>query len=246
MLNELIYIALIIFALSMRSKERYAFCIGYFQEVLPMPETELHYTNPFELLIAVIISAQCTDKRVNMITPSLFQAYPDAHSMAKASQEEVFALIKSVSYPNNKAKHLLGAAQLLVQSYGGQVPSSWDALVTLPGVGRKTANVVANVIFGQNTMPVDTHVFRVSQRIGLVKPSKTPLAVETQLVANTPKDMLGEMHHWLILHGRYVCLARTPKCPQCGLKPVCKFYHFLQKKALKETLKLAKTVIPTP
>ena len=184
-----------------------------------MAETELHYDDPFQLLVAVILSAQCTDKRVNLITPPLFRDYPTPEAMASATPEVIYEYIRSVSYPNNKARHLVGAAQMLVRDYGGQVPDTLEELVKLPGVGRKTANVVQSVVFHKATMAVDTHVFRVSHRIGLVPPScTTPLATERDLV----KNMIPKAHHWLILHGRYVCTARNPKCTECGLNGICK------------------------
>ncbi len=206
----------------MTKKERYERLIAYFQETMPIAETELHYGNPFELLVAVMLSAQCTDKRVNMVTPRLFEAYPTAVSMAKASPEEILAYIKSVSYPNNKAKHLVGMAQMLLSEYGGEVPSTGEELERLPGVGRKTANVIQAVIFQKSCMPVDTHVFRLSHRIGLV-PARctTPLSVEKELVKNIPAKLVSTAHHWLILHGRYACTARNPHCKTCGLYNFC-------------------------
>ena len=189
---------------------------------MPVAESELHYSNPFELLCAVMLSAQCTDKRVNMVTPALFAAYPTAAAMAKASAEEVFQYVKSVSYPNAKAQHLVGMAQRLVEAYNGEVPSNIDDLQTLPGVGRKTANVVCAVIWNQPTMAVDTHIFRVSERIGLTTNSKSPLETEKQLVKYIPAEVIPKAHHWLLLHGRYVCKARKPLCETCGIKPYCK------------------------
>ena len=189
---------------------------------MPVAESELHYSNPFELLCAVMLSAQCTDKRVNMVTPALFAAYPTAETMAKATPEEVFLYIKSVSYPNAKAQHLVGMAQRLVEAYNGGVPSNIDDLQTLPGVGRKTANVVCAVIWNQPTMAVDTHIFRVSERIGLTTHSKSPLETEKQLVKYIPAEVIPKAHHWLLLHGRYVCKARKPLCETCGIKPYCK------------------------
>jgi endonuclease III len=205
-------------------KELYDFTINYFENAIPVAETELEFRTPYELLIAVILSAQCTDKRVNMTTPALFAAYPTPYELAKADYEEVFPYIKSISYPGNKTKHIIGTAKMLVENYNGEIPEDWNELVKLPGVGRKTANVVASVVFDMPTMPVDTHVFRVSQRIGLVKPSKTPLEVEKQLLQNVPLNLMGKFHHWLILHGRYTCLARSPKCNECGLTSVCKYF----------------------
>ena len=189
---------------------------------MPAAESELHYSNPFELLCAVMLSAQCTDKRVNMVTPALFAAYPTAEAMAKATAEEVLRYVKSVSYPNAKAQHLVGMAQRLVEAYNGEVPSNIDDLQTLPGVGRKTANVVCAVIWNQPTMAVDTHIFRVSERIGLTTHSKSPLETEKQLVKYIPAEVIPKAHHWLLLHGRYVCKARKPLCETCGIKPYCK------------------------
>ena len=189
---------------------------------MPVAESELHYTNPFELLCAVMLSAQCTDKRVNMVTPALFAAYPTAEAMAKASAEDVFQYVKSVSYPNAKAQHLVGMAQRLVEAYNGEVPSNIDDLQTLPGVGRKTANVVCAVIWNQPTMAVDTHIFRISERIGLTTNSKSPLETEKQLVKYIPEEVIPKAHHWLLLHGRYVCKARKPLCETCGIKLYCK------------------------
>jgi endonuclease-3 len=209
----------------MTLKERYKVCIEYFEKAIPVAETELHFGDIYQLLVAVMLSAQCTDKRVNMTTPALFEAYPDIKSLAKAEIDDVFPYIRSISYPNSKAKHLVGMARMVMNDFGGNIPEEWNDLVKLPGVGRKTANVVASVAYDEPTMPVDTHVFRVSQRIGLVKPSKTPLQVETQLLQNVPNELMGKFHHWLILHGRYVCIARNPKCGECGLKPVCKYYQ---------------------
>jgi endonuclease III len=205
-------------------KERYRRVIGYFQAHGPEPETELDYSDPFELIVAVILSAQCTDKRVNMITPPLLAAYPDAASMAKASQEDIFGFIRSCSYPNNKARHLVGMARMLVENFGGKIPEDIEELQQLPGVGRKTANVVASVIYKQPVMAVDTHVFRVSKRIGLVPGAKTPLDAEKRLTANIPSELLPKAHHWLILHGRYVCIARKPGCTDCGLREFCRYY----------------------
>ena len=208
----------------MKIGDRYKFIIAYFLEHAPEAETELIYDDPFQLLVSVILSAQCTDKRVNMTTPFIFEKYPDALSMSKATVDELFALIKSISYPNNKAKHLAGMSKLLVEKYDGVVPMTVDELVELPGVGRKTANVVTSVIDEQPNMAVDTHVFRVSARIGLTVNAKTPRATEKQLIRHLPKEYVYRAHHWLILHGRYTCVARKPKCANCGLKPVCKFY----------------------
>ncbi len=207
----------------MTKKERYQFLIDYFLEHAPNAETELLYDNPFQLLVAVILSAQCTDKRVNATTPQIFAVFPDAEAMSKASFEAVFALIRSISYPNNKTKHLIGMANMLLDKFDGKVPMTVDELIQLPGVGRKTANVITSVIDQQPNMAVDTHVFRVSARIGLTTNAKTPLAAEKQLIKNLPSEYVYKAHHWLILHGRYICTARSPKCSQCGLKAVCKF-----------------------
>lgn len=209
----------------MTKKERYQFVIDWFKVNMPEAETELHYQDPYQLLVAVILSAQCTDKRVNIVTPPLFQRYPDPQSLAQANPEDVFELIKSVSFANNKTKHLVGMAQMLMDKYHGEIPDNVDDLVQLPGVGRKTANVITSVIFHQPNMAVDTHVFRVAARIGLTTNAKNPLQTEKQLIANIPQDLVYIAHHWLILHGRYVCVARRPKCEICGLKPACKFYQ---------------------
>jgi endonuclease-3 len=207
----------------MTKKERYQSVLSYFQQQVPIAETELLYQNPFELLVAVILSAQCTDKRVNLTTPAIFKQFPTPQKMAKASFEELFALVKSISYPNNKTKHLIGMSNLLLENFDGQVPLTVEALVTLPGVGRKTANVITSVVDKQPNMAVDTHVFRVSRRIGLVPmTAKTPLAVEKELIKWIPKELVHTAHHWLILHGRYICLARSPKCNACGLILFCK------------------------
>jgi endonuclease-3 len=192
---------------------------------MPEAETELMYDNPFQLLVAVILSAQCTDKRVNLTTPSIFSNYPDAQSMAAAAYEDLFSLVKSISYPGNKTRHLIGMAKMLMEKFNGQIPLTLDELMQLPGVGRKTANVITSVVDGQPNMAVDTHVFRVSARIGLTRNAKTPLATEKQLLKYTPKELVYIMHHWLILHGRYTCIARNPKCGECGLKPACRYYQ---------------------
>lgn len=213
----------------MTKKERYQFVINYFLEHAPNAETELLYDNPFQLLVAVILSAQCTDKRVNLTTPIIFEKYPNAVSLSKASFEGLFALIKSISYPNNKTKHLIGMANMLLDKFNGEVPMTVDQLIELPGVGRKTANVITSVVDQQPNMAVDTHVFRVSARIGLTTNAKTPLAVEKQLIENLPAAYVYKAHHWLILHGRYVCTARSPKCSDCGLKSVCKFVRTKKK-----------------
>ncbi len=208
----------------MTRKERYRRVIEYFIAHRPVAETELVYASPYELLVAVILSAQCTDKRVNLLTPAFFERFPDADTLAASSEDEVFSFIKSCSYPNNKAKHLVGMARMLVSEFNGVVPDDITALQRLPGVGRKTANVVASVVFGLPAMAVDTHVFRVSARIGLTHQAKTPLEAERQLVANIPADKLHIAHHWLILHGRYICQARKPLCEDCGLQEFCRFY----------------------
>ena len=208
----------------MNIKQRYNFVIDYFLLQSPEAETELIYDDPFQLLVAVILSAQCTDKRVNITTPAIFEKYPDAAAMSEATPKELFPLIKSISYPNNKAKHLAGMSRMLVERYNGRVPMTVNELTELPGVGRKTANVVTSVIDEQPNMAVDTHVFRVSARIGLTVGAKTPLATEKQLIRHLPKIYVHKAHHWLILHGRYICLARKPKCRQCGLKPVCRYF----------------------
>jgi endonuclease III len=207
----------------MTKKERYQFIIEYFLQNAPNAETELLYNNPFQLLVAVILSAQCTDKRVNLTTPAIFEKYPDAPALSKASFDGLFPIIKSISYPNNKTKHLIGMANMLIDKFNGQVPMTVEELVQLPGVGRKTANVITSVIEGQPNMAVDTHVFRVSARIGLTTNAKTPLATEKELIKHIPQQYVHKAHHWLILHGRYVCTARNPKCSQCGVKIACKF-----------------------
>ena len=209
----------------MRKEERYKGVLDWFQANVHVAETELHYANPYQLLIAVILSAQCTDKRVNQITPALFEAFPTPEVLAASTPEVVFEYIRSVSYPNNKAKHLVGMAQVLMKEFQGVVPSDVDELQKLPGVGRKTANVIASVVFDKPAMAVDTHVFRVSNRIGLTTNSKTPLQTERELVKQIPEHLIPIAHHWLILHGRYVCLARKPKCESCGLKPWCKYFQ---------------------
>ena len=208
----------------MTKKERYEKVISFFLENIPEAETELIYDNPFQLLVAVILSAQCTDVRVNLTTPSIFRQFPTPQKMAKAEFEEMFTLIKSISYPNNKAKHLIGMANLLVDKFNGEVPMTVDELILLPGVGRKTANVVTSVIDQQPNMAVDTHVFRVSARIGLTTNATTPLAAEKQLISHIPEHLVHKAHHWLILHGRYVCVARNPKCAECGIRDSCKYY----------------------
>jgi endonuclease III len=209
----------------MTRKERFRFVIDFFQQHNPSAETELVFGNPYELLVAVILSAQCTDKRVNMTTPAIFDRYPDAFALAAAEYEELFNYIKSISYPGNKTRHLMGMAKMLVEKFNGTVPMTVEELIQLPGVGRKTANVITSVIDQQPNLAVDTHVFRVAARIGLSVNATTPLATEKQLVKHIPPELVHKFHHWLILHGRYICVARTPKCGICGLKPVCKYYH---------------------
>lgn len=209
----------------MLKTERYRHFVEYFSKNQPAAETELHYTNPYELLVAVILSAQCTDKRINQIAPALFQRFPDAASLAASDADEIFPYIRSVSYPNNKAKHLAGMGKMLMEKFNGEIPSGLDELQQLPGVGRKTANVIASVVFDAPAIAVDTHVFRVANRIGLTNRATTPLAVEKQLMQHLPKDTLGIAHHWLILHGRYICVARTPRCEICPLTWFCKYYE---------------------
>ncbi len=213
----------------MTQKQRYEGVIQYFITHNPNAATELNYHNAFELLVAVILSAQCTDKRVNMVTPDLLKAFPTAQKMAEQTPDEIFEYIKSISYPNNKAKHLVNMAQRLVNEYGGEVPEDYDALLSLPGVGRKTANVISSVVFNKPTMAVDTHVFRVANRIGLTRNSKTPLSTERTLTQNIPAELIPIAHHWLILHGRYTCTARNPKCSECGIAAYCKAYPSLAK-----------------
>ncbi len=208
----------------MNKKEKFEYFIRYFKENMPEAETELRYESPYQLLVSVILSAQCTDKRVNLITPLFFKHYPIAEKLAVASQEEVFEFIKSCSYPNNKTKSLIGMAKVLTEDFKGVVPSDVDELQKMPGVGRKTANVIASVIYRKPAMAVDTHVFRVSARLGLTTNAKTPLAAEKQLVRHIPEELIHLAHHWLILHGRYTCIARKPKCESCGLKEICTFY----------------------
>ncbi len=223
----------------MLKKERYHLFVDYFSKHQPNPVTELHYRSPFELLVAVILSAQCTDKRINQITPALFERYPDVQALAQATSDDIFTYIRSVSYPNNKAKHLAGMARMLLHDFNGEIPSDINELQKLPGVGRKTANVIASVVFDAPAIAVDTHVFRVANRIGLTH-AHTPLAVEQQLMEYLPKSTLGMAHHWLILHGRYICVARTPKCNICPLTHFCKYYeritsesYLLKQEALK-------------
>jgi len=216
----------------MKKQVRYQGVIDYFLANVPIAETELTYDNPFHLLVAVILSAQCTDKRVNLTTPSIFKKYPNPETMSKASFDDLFPLVRSISYPNNKTKHLIGMSQLLMDVFNGEVPMTIEDLVKLPGVGRKTANVITSVIDQQPNMAVDTHVFRVSRRVGLVPmTAKTPLAVEKDLIKNIPAVLVHKAHHWLILHGRYTCLARSPKCDTCGITDFCKYYEKENKKS---------------
>jgi len=209
----------------MKTAERFEKVINYFTEAMPVAETELDYTDPYQLIVAVILSAQCTDKRVNIITPPFFEQFPDAASLAAADQEQVFELIKSCSYPNNKAKHLVGMARMLDQKFNGTVPDNLEELQELPGVGRKTANVILAVVFRKPAMAVDTHVFRVAARIGLTTGAKTPYEAEMQLVKHIPEEMIPLAHHWLILHGRYVCTARNPGCDKCGIRDICRYVN---------------------
>jgi endonuclease-3 len=209
----------------MTKRDRYKHFVDYFSKHAPNPVTELHYNSPFELLVAVILSAQCTDKRINQVTPALFERFPTPQVLATSTPDEVFNIIRSVSYPNNKAKHLVGMAKMLVGSFNGEIPSDIEELQKMPGVGRKTANVIASVIFDAPAIAVDTHVFRVAHRIGLATNARTPLAVEKQLMQHLPKHVLGVAHHWLILHGRYICVARRPKCEICPLTWFCKYYQ---------------------
>ncbi len=220
---------------NMRKEERFKRVLEYFQIEQPAPETELMYATPYELVVAVILSAQCTDKRVNMITPLFFERFPDAYALADAGSEDVLEIIKSCSYPNNKSKHLVGMAKVLTGEFGGEVPADVDLLQKLPGVGRKTANVLASVIYNMPAMAVDTHVHRVSARIGLTRNARTPLQTEMQLVKHIPEEMISRAHHWLILHGRYVCVARKPKCGECGIKDWCRYYAEQQKKSAGKT-----------
>ncbi len=219
----------------MTRKERYDAVIAWFEEYMPVAETELDYSTPFELLVAVILSAQCTDKRVNMITPRLFKQYPTAEIMARAEVEDIFELIRSVSYPNSKAKYLVSMAKMLVEQFGGEVPEEREQLMKLPGVGRKTANVIAAVVYHRPTMAVDTHVFRVANRIGLTTNAKTPLETELTLIKYIPEALIPKAHHWLILHGRYICIARKPHCWECGLAPYCRYFAAQERKKKRET-----------
>ena len=216
----------------MTKAQRYKFIIEYFLINAPNAETELIYDNPFQLLVSVILSAQCTDKRINATTPAIFSKYPSPELLAQATFEELFPLIRSVSYPNNKTKHLIGMANMLVNKFSGNIPMTVNELILLPGVGRKTANVITSVVDEQPNMAVDTHVFRVSARLGLTTNATTPLATEKQLIKHFPKEFVFRAHHWLILHGRYICTARSPKCNICGLRPACKFYNKLLLKQL--------------
>ena len=208
----------------MTQAQRYDKALKWFAEAMPVAETELKFNSPYQLLVAVILSAQCTDKRVNIITPPLFEAYPTPYDLANATPEDVYGYIKSVSYPNNKTKSLLGMARRLVDEFGGEVPQDLESLMSLPGVGRKTANVILAVVYNQPTMAVDTHVFRVSERIGLTRGSKNPLQTERSLTKHIPADIIPRAHHWLILHGRYICKARKPMCDECGLTDICRYY----------------------
>ncbi|MFN3528736.1 MAG: endonuclease III [Bacteroidia bacterium] len=219
----------------MTRKERYQWVIEHFLRTAPDAETELFYSNPYELLVAVVLSAQCTDKRVNLTTPRFFERFPTAESLSRATVEEVFELIRSISYPNNKAKHLVGLGQMLHHTFKDVVPSEINDLVKLPGVGRKTANVIASVIFDKPAMAVDTHVFRVSARMGLTQKARTPLEAERQLVKYLPEHLVSRAHHWLILHGRYVCVARKPKCGECALQEACQYYQKQQRKLALKT-----------
>ena len=213
----------------MTKKQRYDYIIHYFSEHAPNAETELLYDNPYQLLVAVILSAQCTDKRINMVTPAIFAKFPTPAALANATFDELFSIIRSVSYPNNKSKHLIGMAQLVMSKFNGEIPLTVQELIELPGVGRKTANVITSVIDNQPNMAVDTHVFRVSARIGLTNNAKTPLQTELQLIKQIPKELVHVAHHWLILHGRYTCLARKPKCEICGITQACKYFEKMSK-----------------
>lgn len=219
----------------MTRKDRFDACVAYFQKALPDAETELTFSTTYELLVAVILSAQCTDKRVNMVTPDLFRKYPDIPSLSKAEYDDVFALIRSISFPGNKSRHLIGMARMVSDKFNGEIPMTVEELVQLPGVGRKTANVITSVVDKQPNMAVDTHVFRVSARIGLTVGAKNPLQAELQLIKFIPKDLVYIFHHWLILHGRYVCIARKPKCGKCGLRPVCRYYQSVISKEQKRS-----------
>ena len=214
----------------MTTLQRYKIALDYFKEHQPDAETELLYDSPYQLLVAVILSAQCTDKRVNMTTPAIFERYPTAESLSEASFEDLFPLIRSISYPNNKTKHLIGMGKMVMADFNGEIPMTVESLVKLPGVGRKTANVITSVIDQQPNMAVDTHVFRVSARLGLTRNAKNPLQAEKQLIKHIPKEMVHKAHHWLILHGRYTCTARKPDCEKCGLKEICRYFEKTQKK----------------
>ena len=218
----------------MTKQERYIHILNYFKTHVPVAETELHYENPYQLLVAVILSAQCTDKRVNMVTPALFEQFPAPEVLAASNSDTVFSYIKSISYPNNKAKHLVGMAKMLIGDFNGVVPGEIDELVKMPGVGRKTANVIASVVYNKPAMAVDTHVFRVSARLGLTTNAKNPLQTEKQLIKFIPSELVPKAHHWLILHGRYTCLARSPKCSECELKKWCKYYGTNKKLNIKK------------
>jgi endonuclease III len=223
----------------MTTKERYENILHYFKTHVPKAETELNYSNPYELLVSVILSAQCTDKRVNMVTPALFRDYPNAEALSLAKSDTIFNYIKSISYPNNKAKHLVNMAKMLMNDFGGIVPSDVNELIKLPGVGRKTANVIASVVYEKPAMAVDTHVYRVSARLGLTRGAKTPLQAEMQLVKNIPEELIPKAHHWLILHGRYVCVARKPKCEICQLTDWCKYFSLaIKKQSVHNSVKL--------
>ncbi|MCC5938458.1 MAG: endonuclease III [Lunatimonas sp.] len=220
----------------MLKKERFKAFVDHFASEMPVPETELTYENPYQLLVAVILSAQCTDKRINLVTPAIFRDFPSPEHLALTTFDELFPYIRSVSYPNNKTKHLIGMAKMLVEDFGGEIPSTVDELVKLPGVGRKTANVITSVVWNQPNMAVDTHVFRVSKRLGLVTQSaKTPLEVEKQLTRHLPKEVIHKAHHWLILHGRYTCLARSPKCATCTITYLCRYFEKNKLQAEKTT-----------
>jgi len=216
----------------MSIKERYNFVIDFFEAHSPDAKTELIYDGVYQLLVAVILSAQCTDKRVNLTTPAFFKKYPDIKALSRADGADVLELIKSISYPNNKTKHLIGMAKMVIDNYKGEIPMAVDELINLPGVGRKTANVITSVIDEQPNLAVDTHVFRVSARLGLTKNATTPLAAEKQLMKYLPTELVNKAHHWLILHGRYTCVARNPKCSICGLKSVCKFYNVIKRRKI--------------
>ena len=218
----------------MTRKDRFQFVIEYFKQFRPEAETELDFENPYQLLVAVILSAQCTDKRVNMTTPAFFKKFPDINRLADAHYEDVFELIKSISFPGNKSRHLIGMAQMVKEKFRGEIPMKVEELVQLPGVGRKTANVITSVVDNQPNLAVDTHVFRVSARIGLTVRAKTPLGTEQQLLKYLPKELVSIFHHWLILHGRYICIARKPRCGECGLKPVCAYFQKLPKAEKQE------------